>query len=180
MEKEIYIKNVIKTIWIIILMVIISFSFNTCKEEEDGSGELVNIIESTVGRLTIYGLENYEGKYVSASDNMNHLGRSELIAYDNLTMYSGGPWHFTRGKIVNGSVTLKVWIRDLSKPGQMRNYNVTEERTAVLWINIYNDKTLTGQAYATGVGNGNIIGYNITYTNGKGSCLWAYNSGEQY
>jgi ABC-type cobalt transport system substrate-binding protein len=97
-------KSTIKALGILVLAVVIGFSFITCGDGDDGGGG------GNSGKLTITGLGDYNGKYACAwgSDSTE---TEELIAAKSI--------NFSRGEIVcerinGGSVVLNVWVLNRS------------------------------------------------------------------
>jgi len=85
-------KNVVKVLGIIAIVAVIGFGFVSCDDDDSGGGV------STKGKVTITGLDSYDGKFVAGD------GNSEGVY---LTMAGGSP---DKGaKISGGKVTLKVW-----------------------------------------------------------------------
>jgi len=74
-----------------------------------GGGSKFNIIEPTFGKLTITGLDSYNGKYVSVGGGDDD---KSLVCYDGLSFKTVGnstTFTYIYGKIINNSVVVKVW-----------------------------------------------------------------------
>jgi hypothetical protein len=163
---------------LVILVIIIAICLTACDNIEESDPELISRVNNTNGQLTIYGLENYDGKYVSISAGND--GKPAIRGYANRIIYSGvgGTNSVTLGRIIYGSVTLKVWrINDPQSNILFDNYNDTDTR--LIHIQIYDNETGSSGVYASGIGNpvGGPYGtgYNgemdVPFYNGVGSCV---------
>jgi hypothetical protein len=93
-------KNMLKFLKIIALVAVVGFSFSACEVEPAG-GDIT--VGSTIGTLTITGLDGFDGNYVAAlgedDEGNKYLAASSVSSDGDVTC----------GTVVEGSVTLKVW-----------------------------------------------------------------------
>ncbi len=89
----------------------------------------------TEGRLTITGLEEYEGCYViaegSTEDDLGLFFAKDINSQN--VKFSGG-------RIINGSVTLNVWI--FTDSGELEPYNGNDENVFISLL-IFRKKMIT-------------------------------------
>lgn len=148
-------KNAKSVLAIIAIVAMIGFGFVACGD--DGGDFKIN---STNGKLTITDFDEYEGKWVIAT----YYGYAfHLYAAKDLN--SNGK--ITGGKIVNGSVELKVWMQD--EPYVADNFSGSSSYN--MTISIYD----TGSAMFTD--EEEEIAYKskeVSFTNGVGTVQWGY------
>ncbi len=159
---------------IIILAMIIGLSLAACNNPA-GGGNGGNA-PPTSGRLTITGLEDYNGMYVIASGGIG-MGGGEFVALEDIAM--GGEFvalediamGMVGGKISNGSVTLRIWevvIEDEKTP-ELKSYSGSNQG-CYFSISIINKAKLEPSEYA---GSESFIAYGhvypVNFSNGVGS-----------
>jgi len=123
----------------------------SCGGGGGGDGDIT--VEETDGSLTINGLSNYNGKYVEA-ENYYLLA---LVKLDNKSKT------MTAGKVVNGSVTLKVWKK--TEEGAF-NYK-GNDTNVTLDVVIHDAETLSEANFDSSVVA--MGGVTVDFTNGVGT-----------
>jgi len=138
-------KNFIKLLGIVTLVVTIGFSMAACNNGDNGdNGNSSNSGNSGNGNssgngLTITGLGDYNGKYAVAVGRIYEETetREVLIAAVSIDMKKK---IITSGKISGGSVTLKVW--KIEADDKVSSYSGND--TVKLTVSINNKALLTG------------------------------------
>jgi len=87
--------------------------FSSCDNDPDSSSSSNNTNSGGPGKLTITGLDAYNGKYILGDsggifydENMNLIEPIRVIAAETLSLE---PFFYSGGLINNGSATLNVW-----------------------------------------------------------------------
>jgi len=159
-------KNTMKALGVIAIVAVIGFSFAACGDGSDGGGggggggggskEF-----PTKGKLTITGLEAYNGKYVMgvgpAETRIKAYGKILIV-----TNSAGWTEEVKRepAKISGGKATLKVFKEYNSADGL---YSYEESDNSYLSIFVYEKAT---SSY------GSVIGYvDVQFTNGDGGTV---------
>jgi hypothetical protein len=151
-KGEFSMKNVFKVLWIIALVAVIGFSMAAC---DDGGGSGGSTVQETSGRLTITGLNSFNGKFaVAMQDNDGELMAAADLNASSQTMKGG--------KVENGSVTLKVW--KVTGTTTASNYAGSDANVAFMVLILDNESFNESSASPIGVG-----AVSVTFTNGVGS-----------
>ena len=165
-------KNFVKLFLIIAFAAVIGFSFISCGDkggDGDGGNKTPTVtIENTDGRLTITGLESYNNKYVGAFTNPDFSPPDpDLIAADGLTV-SGENITMKGGKVINGSVELKVWTMEEDKAGK---YTGSDSYVQFM-VFIFNSETWVMDDVPTVEAVGDVT---VNFINGVGSDVFVKN-----
>jgi len=124
-------RSIFKLSAIIVLVAVIGFVITACDNGNDDDGGKVTVIasvEETSGRLTITGLDDYEGKYVVAKGaNLTYSPDKQLFAASGV---SGS--NVTGSKIVNGAVELKIW-EFVENDNALNNFSSVETLTFLVY-----------------------------------------------
>jgi hypothetical protein len=148
-------KNVFKILGIIALVAVIGFSMASCGGDDDkdnGGGT----VQGTSGKLTITGLDSFNGKFAVAMQDDD----GELIAAADLNASSQT---MKGGKIANGSVTLKVW--KTAGTSTASNYAGSDANVAFM-VMIIDNETFNQSSATNPTGIGAV---KVNFTNGVGS-----------
>jgi len=132
-------------------------------DNNDNNDDDMFTVESTVGRLTITGIPSqYDGHYVYAESypGNNHMAASSINS-NSLTF----------GQIVNGTVTLNVWIIEgLGDSYAARNYNGTASNVKFYFYFIHSVSSLSTSSGTNPYELSYDSGYeNVNFTNGVAS-----------
>jgi hypothetical protein len=123
------------------------------------NGSTDNRLPATNGRLTITGLESYNGKYAYAiTSGYDYDSELFLMAAETTGAGTGGP-----GRINDGSVTLKVWRADGA--AQKAFVYSGNDQNVRFMVMIYNSTTPYAEIAAAGY-------VTVNFTNGiaTGEC----------
>lgn len=101
-------KNTTNFLRIIAFTAIIGFLMAACSDGSDSN--------DAVGKLTINGLNDYNGKYVFAYGESDSA-RADLLAVASAS-FTPHNYSYTAAKVIDGSATLEVWGLgwDIEKP----------------------------------------------------------------
>ncbi len=99
-------KNMYKAFGIIIMAVIIVLLAVGCGGTGNGNPGTDNIAPPTSGKLTITGLEDYNGAYIIAEGYVGYNPEKYLYAGGGMNF---SEWTFIGTRISNGQATLNVW-----------------------------------------------------------------------
>jgi hypothetical protein len=129
-----------------------------------GGGDDISVSE-TNGRLTINGLDGYDGKYVGAAG---------INAAETLLLYAGdgisGSFNYTGSRITNGSAALKVW--EFINETRYRAYAGND--TITLGISIFNSARFNLETPDIDFGE-----ITVNFTNGIGSGTFTSDGGNR-
>ena len=146
-------KNTIKFLGVISLMLVIGFSFVSCNSGGgDGGTKPSYTIEDTNGRLTITGLATYNGKYVTAMNDSKRLGACASLTNRGENVTERG------GLVEGGQVTLKVWVNADNKAGKYQG----NDGSVMFEVYISEDELMNASdnpgtvtvTFASGIGTG--------------------------
>jgi len=153
-------KNKFKLVGIIALLAVIVFSMAVC------GYDVFESEATTKGRLTITGLNDYEGEKISASSNKNY----NLVGYESAkNMYNRAnntSWSYscTSAKVVYGQAVLKVFEDRGNRPGDdggCQNYDGNSQNVKFdIWVHETWDAKLVGTItvnFVKGIGSGIFI-----------------------
>jgi hypothetical protein len=146
-------KNTIKVLSVISLMLVIWFSMASCSSGGGGGSPKPSYtIEDTNGRLTITGLGSYNGKYVQAMNDSKRLGACASLTNRGENVTSRG------GVVEGGEVTLKVWVNADNKAGKYQgNDSAVTFEVYISSDELGNTPDATGTVtvtFASGIGSG--------------------------
>jgi hypothetical protein len=156
-------KNTIKIIGIIAMVAVIGFSMAACADDSSGDEGF-----ATDGRLTITGLNDYNGQFVSAQCNdsyydvCTHTDDGFILAAKDARIYSLGSdkWPtYNLAKISGGAVTLKVFKYENE---ELSYKNFTENGEIKFLVEI----APTEDDFSDIVGT---VTVTVTFTNGVGT-----------
>jgi len=171
-------KNTFK-LGIIVLVAIIGLSFTACDSDDDDGAP------KTGGKLTITGLEAYNGKYIFAQGNLD--ATTVLYAAERLDITGRNN---KAGRINNGSAELKVWAVTVSNDDDddarysrsnnmvIRSYTGNDTVLFVSYIlhSNFNSNSPLGSSNTVDIGYLSPGAY-ITFTNGKANGVFMSSSG---
>jgi len=157
-------KNIIKLFMVIVLVAVIGFLMTACLS--DVVDEIKTVEVTTTGRITIIGLEAYEGKNISGS---TYNGVPDLkackTAYNERHKTSTGADHTVSkttepGIVVSGQAVLKVYhYKDMGNDGYYENYSGNDQ-SVDFSVDIFNSQNNSSRVW------GNVT---VNFSNGIGS-----------
>ena len=110
-----------KSLWFVKLVIILVFGMMVlgCGKDSDNNNPTNVVIDDGKGKLTVTGLEAYNGKYLYGEDG-GIIGKEhhELIAAVGVSTEPFPLFSMTGGLIKNGRATLNVWELCLDNNGQ--------------------------------------------------------------
>jgi hypothetical protein len=150
--QGVFMKNTIKIIGIIAMVAVIGFSMAACADDSSGDEGF-----ATDGRLTITGLNDYNGQFVSATF-VTDDGLFVAAKDASIKSLGGDKWlGYHHAKISGGTVTLNVYEFE-NKDVSLKNFTINGEITFDVEI------APTEDDYSDIVGT-----VTVTFTNGKGT-----------
>jgi len=143
------------------VVLVFGLTFAGCNNDGGGPGNPNNPGGGNIptsGRLTITGLDAYNGKYIQATGT---VGDDLILAFQDI---SGDGNNSILGTIRNGSVTLNVWKRNL---GDLYHPYISFNGSGAATIAVYimNSNSTNGN----GAGQGAV---SVTFSNGVGSGVY--------